>query len=183
MYITSSIASGISVSSIFLFYSHIRHKILSQRFIVYCLESDTQSVFVRYVVDISATLAALHPTVRLSPWRRVWKISTSGCGPMVSPNLYSTQEGPWPHPGSPQVLVTRAYGPHPLETEWDKCPEWLPLVPLYLAVPPGEVHSQSPSPQILSASLPPKCFSIYYLLRYFSVRFTAKNCTECKSFY
>ena len=101
MYITTSIASGISVSSIFLFYSHIRHKILSQRFIVYCLESDTQSVFVRYVVDISATLAALHPTVRLSPWRRVWKISTSGCGPMVSPNLYSTQEGPWPHPGSP----------------------------------------------------------------------------------
>ena len=83
-----------------LFYSHIGHKILNQPFIV-CLESDTQSLFARYVVGISATLAALHPTVRLSPWRQVWIISTSGCGAMVSPDLYSTQEGPWPHSGSP----------------------------------------------------------------------------------
>ena len=32
----------VSVSSIFLFQNHIKHKILSQWFIVYCLEWDTQ---------------------------------------------------------------------------------------------------------------------------------------------
>ena len=59
------------------------------------------------VVGISATLVALHPTVRLSPWRRVWKISTSGCGPMVSPDLYLTQEGPRSHPYTCQLSRLR----------------------------------------------------------------------------
>ena len=60
----------------------------------------------------SATLAALYPTVRLSPWRQIQKnIHSRVCGPPVPPDLYPLRRATLP--GSPWFLVTRGYGPHP----------------------------------------------------------------------
>ena len=75
-------------------------------------------------------LAALYPTVRLSPWRQVRKISTPGCGPPVPPDLYSTQED---HPSwFPLVPSDWGIWASPPETDQDSCPGWLPPVPLNL---------------------------------------------------
>ena len=86
-------------------------------------------------------LAALYPTVKLSPWRQVRK------------NIHSRVWTPGPtwsvlHPGGPPLLVplsscTGGYGPHPPETDQDSCPGWLPPVPLDL-VSPQEGFSPGP---------------------------------------
>ena len=86
-------------------------------------------------------LAALYPTVRLSPWRQVRKISTPGCGPPVPPDLYSTQEdhASW----FPLVPSDWGIWASPPETDQDSCPGWLPPVPLDL-VSPQEGSSPGP---------------------------------------
>ena len=78
-------------------------------------------------------LAALYPTVRLSPWRQVRKISTPGCAPPVPPDLYSTDKG---HPSwFPLVPSDWGIWASPPETDQDSCTVWLPLVPLDLVSP------------------------------------------------
>ena len=63
-------------------------------------------------------LAALKPTVSLSPWREVWKNIHSRVGiPGPRPDLYSPQEGT--PLLIPLVPVTMGYGPHPQETGLD----------------------------------------------------------------
>ena len=95
-------------------------------------------------------LAALYPTVRLSPWRQVREISTPGCGP---PDLYSTQED---HPSwSPLVPSNWGIWASPPETDQDSCPEWLPPVPHNLVFP-RRASLLVPFPLYLSASLPPE---------------------------
>ena len=86
-------------------------------------------------------LAALYPTVRLSPWRQVGKIFTPGCGPPVPPDLYSTQEdhASW----FPLVPIDWGIWASPPETDQDSCPGWLPPVPLDL-VSPQEGFSPGP---------------------------------------
>ena len=96
-------------------------------------------------------LAALYPTVRLSPWRQVREISTPGCGP---PDLYSTQED---HPSwFPLVPSDWGIWASPPETDQDSCPGWLPLVPHSILSPPRRASLLVPLPLDLSASLPPE---------------------------
>ena len=98
-------------------------------------------------------LAVLYPTVRLSPWRQVRKISTPGCGPPVSLDLFSTQEG---HPSwFPLVPSDWGIWASPPETDQDSCPGWISPVPLDL-VSPQEGLSPAPLTPTLSASLQPK---------------------------
>ena len=98
-------------------------------------------------------LAVLYPTVRLSPWRQVRKISTPGCGPPVPPDLYSTQEG---HPSwFPLVPSDWGIWASPPETDQDSCPGWISPVPLDLVSPQGGL-SPAPLTPTLSASLQPK---------------------------
>ena len=74
-------------------------------------------------------LAALYPTLRLSPWRQVWK------------NIHSTQEGnPSWFPLVPSDWGIWASSP---ETDQDSCPGKLPLVPLDLV---SSQEGFSPSP-------------------------------------
>ena len=95
-------------------------------------------------------LAALYPTVRLSPWRQVREISTPGCGP---PDLYSTQED---HPSwFPLVPSDWGIWASPPETDQDSCPGWLPPVPHNLVFP-RRASLLVPFPLYLSASLPPE---------------------------
>ena len=113
-------------------------------------------------------LAALYPTVRLSPWRQVREISTPGCGP---PDLYSTQED---HPSwFPLVPSDWGIWASPPETDQDSCPGWLPLVPLNLVSPqegfsPGPLtprFKRFPATRILPITF---CvFSVWYLARSF----------------
>ena len=107
-------------------------------------------------------LAALYPTVRLSPWGQVRK------------NLHSGVWTPGPtwsvlHPGGPPPppawfpLVPSDWGKwaSPPETDQDSCPGWLPPVPLDL-VPPRRAFLLVSLPLDLSASLPPE-FCHYFL--------------------
>ena len=69
------------------------------------------------------------------------KISTPGCGPLVPPDLYSTEEGlaSW-FPLVPSDWGIWASTP---DTDQDSCPWWLPPVPLDL-VSPKEDFSAGP---------------------------------------
>ena len=81
-------------------------------------------------------------TVRLSPWRWVQeKYPLQGVDPRS--HLICTLPRRATPPGSPQFLVSGAYGPHPQKTDQDPCPGWLPPVPLDLVSPKKDV---SPGP-------------------------------------
>ena len=80
-----------------------------------------------------------------------------------------------PPPGSPSFLVSRGYGLHPLQTEQDSCPRWLPPVPLDLVSPSGAGRlSRSTYPLDLSAYLPPIFCPL--LSFEFSTGYTTQNC-------
>ena len=89
-------------------------------------------------------LAALYPTVRLSPWRQVRKNIHSRV--WTPPDLYSTQEdhASW----FPLVPSDWGIWASPPETDQDSCPGWLPPVPLDL-VSPQEGSSPGPLTLIL----------------------------------
>ena len=110
-------------------------------------------------------LAALYPTVRLSPWRQVRK------------NIHSSAWTPRPtwtvlHPGGPPLLVppsTGGNGPHPqrlIRTPVQGGYAWYHSI----LSPPRRASPLVPLPLDLSASLPPEflpiifcVFSVWYL--------------------
>ena len=86
-------------------------------------------------------LAALYPTVRLSPWRQVRKkYPLQGVDPRS--HLICTPPRRATPPGSPQFLYWGIWASPP-ETDQDSCPGWLPPVPLDL-VSPQEGFSPGP---------------------------------------
>ena len=111
-------------------------------------------------------LAALYPTVRLSPWRQVWK------------NIHSRVWTPGPtwsvlHPGGPPLLVplsscTGGYGPHPRRLIRTPVQGGYPRYHSILS-PPRRASLLVPLSLDLSASLPPEfcplplcVFSMWY---------------------
>ena len=123
--------------------------------------------------------AALYPTVRLSPWRQVRKISIPGWVPPVPPDLYSPQAG---HP----LLVPLA--PHDYgiwasptgDRSGPFSPGWLP------PVPPDLFSAQESTPLLVPripsysrASLPPKFCPLFVscgiLVRYIGTKTGKKH--------
>ena len=105
--------------------------------------------------------AAFYPTVRLSPWRQVWKKYPLQC---VDPgshslDLYSTQEG---HPSwFPLVPRTEGNGPHPwrlIRTPVRGGYAWYHLI----LSPPRMASLLVPLPLDLSTSLPPEFLPITF---------------------
>ena len=91
---------------------------------------------------------------------RSGKISTPGCGPPVTPDLYSTQEGP------PLLVPLRGYGPYPrklirtpVQGDYSRYHS--------IMSPPRRASLLVPLPLELSASLPPEV--PHYLLCIFCV--------------
>ena len=111
-------------------------------------------------------LAALYPTVRLSPWRQVQKNIHSRVWTPRS-HLICTPPRRATPPGSPQFLYWGIWASPP-ETDQDSCPGWLPPVPLDLVSPqegfsPGRLiprFKRFPATRILPITL---CvFSVWY---------------------
>ena len=98
-------------------------------------------------------LAALYPTVRLSPWRQVRKNIHSRVWTPRS-HLICTPPRRATPPGSPQFLYWGTWA-SPLETDQDSRPGWLPPVPLDF-VSPRRASLLVPLSLDLSASLPPE---------------------------
>ena len=104
-------------------------------------------------------LAALYPTVRLSPWRQVRK------------NIHSRVWTPGPtwsvlHPGGPPLLVplsscTGGYGPHPRRLIRTPVQGGYPRYHSILS-PPRRASLLVPLPLDLSASLPPEFLPITF---------------------
>ena len=108
-------------------------------------------------------LAALYPTIRLSPWRQVRKNILSRVWTPVRPNLYCHPS--W-FPLVPSDWGIWASAP---ETGQDSCTGWLPPVPLDLVSPqegfsPGPLtprFERFPATRILPITF---CvFSVWYL--------------------
>ena len=99
-------------------------------------------------------LAALYPTVRLSPWRQVRKkYSLQGVNPQS--HLIFTPPRRATPPGSPSFLVTGGYGPHPRRLIRTPIQGGYSRYHSILS-PPRRASHLVPLPLDLRASLPPE---------------------------
>ena len=106
-------------------------------------------------------LAALYPTVRLSPWRQVRKKNPlQGVDPWS--HLICTPPRRATPPGSPQFLVTGRYGPHPRRLMRTPVQGGYSRYHSILSLP-RRASLLVPLPLDLRASLPPKFCALLFV--------------------